>query len=217
VVEWQAAYAYAVSAGAGGSVEGTTGGWLDAGTVVSNRAVAAAGCVFAGWENAPEGLEMENPLVFALEGAWTNVAARFRVEPGSVAAGAMAPGAGPGVAVAGIPPGFAAKVQRASRLDDPDWQVVGEVAPGETEWTDGEVPAGWGALYYRLADWGFNVQHSTFNIQRSTFKWAAEQPRAFLTGLTGFTGLGSIRAIRVIRSWKGCFWLFFSVFRVFRG
>ncbi len=152
VVEWQAAYAYAATAGPGGSVEGTAGGWLDAGTAISNRAAAAAGCVFAGWENAPEGLELENPLVFALEGPWTNVVARFRVEPESVAAGALPPGAGPGLAAETVPAGFAVKVQRASRLDDPDWQEAGTLPAGATVWTDDAPPEGWNALFYRLAE-----------------------------------------------------------------
>ena len=151
VVEWQPAYAFAVAAGPGGSVEGTANGWHDEGTTVSNRAVAADACAFAGWLNAPEGLEMDNPLVFALDGPWTNLLASFAVAPGAVAAAPLPPGAGPGLAAA-PPEGLAVKVQRASRLDDPDWQEVGEITAETGVWSDDPPPADWRQLFYRLAE-----------------------------------------------------------------
>ena len=94
---------------------------------------------------------MANPLVFALEGPWTNLVASFAVAPGAVAAAPLPPGAGPGLAAA-PPEGLAVKVQRASRLDDPDWQEVGEISAGTGEWVDGDLPEGWQKLYYRLAE-----------------------------------------------------------------
>jgi hypothetical protein len=74
---WTTQYVHGVSAGAGGSVEGTAGGWLDAGTAVSNRAVADPHYRFAGWQNGPAGMENDNPLLFALDGPYENVTATF--------------------------------------------------------------------------------------------------------------------------------------------
>ncbi|NCC93548.1 MAG: hypothetical protein EOM10_09745 [Opitutae bacterium] len=75
--DWAAQYALGVSAGANGSVEGTADGWHDAGTAISNRAVADAHYQFAGWQNGPAGMENDNPLLFALDGPYTNVTATF--------------------------------------------------------------------------------------------------------------------------------------------
>ena len=44
------------------------------------------------------------------------------------------------------------QVQRSvGDLGSPDWQTVTNLPAGATEWTDEAAPAGWGALYYRLA------------------------------------------------------------------
>lgn len=150
-VVWQPQHAYGVSADAGGTVEGTASGWLDEGTTVSNRAVPAEACMFAGWLNAPEGLEQINPLVFALDTAWTNVVATFAVMPGGLAAAALPPGDGPGLAAI-VPEGLTVKVQRATSLSAPDWQEVGEFSAETGEWSDGVPPEGWKKLYYRLAE-----------------------------------------------------------------
>jgi len=76
-VDWQDEFAYGVSAGANGSVEGTASGWLDGGTAISNSATADEHYQFAGWENGPAGQELDNPLLFALDGPYTNVTATF--------------------------------------------------------------------------------------------------------------------------------------------
>ncbi len=78
--DWAEQYAFGTSAGAGGSVAGTANGWYDEGTAISNVATAEAHYEFSGWTGAPTGQEMANPLVFALDGAYTNVAATFALK-----------------------------------------------------------------------------------------------------------------------------------------
>lgn len=84
VVGWQEQYAYGVSAGPGGSVQGTTNDWYDSGTAISNKAVANLHYQFTHWTGAPAGKENENPLMFSLTNAYTNVAAVFSLVDYSV-------------------------------------------------------------------------------------------------------------------------------------
>lgn len=77
VVGWQEQYEYGVAAGSGGSVQGTTNDWYDSGTAISNQAVANLHYQFTHWTGAPAGKETENPLMFSLTNAYTNVAAVF--------------------------------------------------------------------------------------------------------------------------------------------
>jgi hypothetical protein len=79
-VDWMEQYAYGTAAGAGGSVGGTANGWYDEGTAISNAATADEHYEFSGWTGAPAGQELENPLVFALDGSYTNVTATFALK-----------------------------------------------------------------------------------------------------------------------------------------
>jgi len=79
VFSWQSQYRYAVSAGAGGAVEGTGNGFLNEGASVSNRAIPNQHYQFIDWSGVPDGLETQNPLVFALEGPRTGVTANFEL------------------------------------------------------------------------------------------------------------------------------------------
>lgn len=76
-MEWTAQFAYAAAAGAHGSVEGTTNDWYDSGTSISNQAVADLHYQFTGWTGVPTGQENNNPLLFTLDGPYTNVTATF--------------------------------------------------------------------------------------------------------------------------------------------
>ena len=59
---------------------GTANGWYDEGTAISNAATADEHYEFSGWTGAPAGQEMANPLIFALDGPYTNVAATFALK-----------------------------------------------------------------------------------------------------------------------------------------
>jgi hypothetical protein len=146
--EWQGEYRLDVAAGPGGVVEGTPSGWHPEATMVSNRAVADRTYRFAGWTGVPEGMEADNPLVFGLCHAHTNVVAGF--EPNVLTPGG-AEGGLPSFGVPTFPPGSAVSVERTGSLDKPDWQPVGALAGGETNWIDEYPPAAWEQLYYRLA------------------------------------------------------------------
>ncbi len=91
-VVWMPSVFYGISAGANGSVNGTASDWYDEGTSVSNNAVANQHYVFGGWQNAPTGLENDNPLVFELSDdvldefyAPTNIVATFDLTDYNVA------------------------------------------------------------------------------------------------------------------------------------
>jgi hypothetical protein len=148
VAEWQAEYRLEVAAGPGGEVAGTPSGWHEAGTVVSNQAIPYRRCLFLGWANVPAGLERNNPLVFALGGPYTNVVAQFAIpfEPLQ-----LRPGAGPSPSFE-VQAWRTVRVQRCEgRVKDDGWQDVGSYGFGTTNWTDADPPAGWKALFYRLA------------------------------------------------------------------
>ena len=78
--EWQPEYLLGISAGANGSVTGTESGWYDAGTAVSNNAVANEHYQFAGWTGAPDGKANANPLTFTLDAPYTNIVASFSLK-----------------------------------------------------------------------------------------------------------------------------------------
>ena len=144
---WTEQVAYGVSATLGGRAEGTSNGWYEVGTVVSNRAVAYPECVFAGWENVPAGLETNETIVFALESAWTNARATFAIP--------LVPlRLGPG---AGEEPSFAVQAWRTGRIQrcegsftNGDWRDVESFGYGTTNWTDTTATGEWRILYYRL-------------------------------------------------------------------
>ena len=147
---WTNQYLYGVFTNCqAGTVEGTASGWHDGGTVVSNLAVPYRRCGFVGWTNVPAGLEGTDPLMFALEDAYTNVTAMFSIpfEPLQLRPGA---GAGPAFEVQAW---FTARVQRcAGSLTNAVWEDVGTALPyGTTNWTDATATGEWGMLFYRLA------------------------------------------------------------------
>ena len=147
---WSEQVAYGVEATPGGRAEGTSNGWYNAGTVVSNRAVAYPGCGFTGWQNVPAGLETNETLVFALDAAWTNARATFAVpiEPLMLGTGA---GTGEEPTLT-LQPWRTARVQRCvGSLTNTDWQDVGAYGYGETNWTDTTATGEWRTLFYRLA------------------------------------------------------------------
>ncbi len=145
---WTEQVAYGVSATPGGRAEGTSNGWYEVGTVVSNRAVAYPGCGFTGWQNVPAGLETNETIVFALESAWTNARATFAVPLVPLMLG---PGAGEGPSFA-VQAWRTARIQRcAGSLTSTDWQDVGAYGYGETNWTDTTATGAWRTLFYRLA------------------------------------------------------------------
>lgn len=153
VVAWTGQFLYAVSAGPGGSVAGTPGGWYDAGTLISNQAVAEAHRHFAGWTGAPAGRENDNPLVFALDDASTNLMAHFGTNTAALAAAGPDEQGRPALAFSVAPPELAVAVQRTESLGPvDDWQTITTLPPGATNWTDELPPDGWQTLFYRLAE-----------------------------------------------------------------
>lgn len=77
------AYLWNVSAGLGGSVEGTESGWYEPGTVVSNLAIPREDCRLLQWTGVPPGLATNNPLILTLDAGYPDVTARFRsIRPG---------------------------------------------------------------------------------------------------------------------------------------
>jgi hypothetical protein len=77
VAEWEPQHQYNVSYLGNGSVTGTESGWYDQGTTISNNAIADQHWNFTGWSNVPGGMEIDNPLVFSLDSAYTNAIANF--------------------------------------------------------------------------------------------------------------------------------------------
>lgn len=74
---WTNQYSFAAIPSAGGSVSGTTNGWYDEGTVVSQTASNDIDKVFKYWTGVPSGSESNNPVSFPLDGPYTNVQAVF--------------------------------------------------------------------------------------------------------------------------------------------
>jgi hypothetical protein len=151
VFGWSEQFLVVVTNGPGGSVEGESG-WREAGATVSNRAMAASGCTFGGWENGPPDQASDNPLVFTVDQAYTNLLARFVLLPPVLGPVGLDEGF-PSLGVPEFPAGFTVVVQRCEEdLIEGDWQTLGPLPSGATTWTDLTATGAWQRLYYRLKE-----------------------------------------------------------------
>lgn len=80
VADWQPEFMYGVTSGPNGTVTGTTSGWYEPESIVSNVAVPISEAYRPVWSNVPSGMENNNPLVFTLDDAYTNVVANFALK-----------------------------------------------------------------------------------------------------------------------------------------
>lgn len=152
VVDWQPQYPYEVSSGPGGMVSGTASGWLDADVAISNRAIPNNHYHFVGWSGVPTGKENENPVIFSLDKAYTNVVASFGLNSAAILSASFEQGI-PTITVSNYPSTITVVVQRsAASLTNADWQNITNLPPGTIHWTDNEPPEAWRHLFYRLAE-----------------------------------------------------------------